>query len=273
MSHERLAFLAAVLLLPFLRGDRLGAAQARGEVQAATSTTTTRKLIDTDLASVITTSGQLKLIRTADNTWTSATATACPDGINYPGGAYSKCFSSASAYTQQCTGSNYCGSNTSWDSSTSKCVPTYTQCSGVNVDSTVYTNNNSCPCTAGWYEAKRGTGRTAVGGACRYRFINNKWWYETGWSGPWANRADANCPSGYHIPTNTELLSAISATAYYTNYSTVTSSEWGGGGAWWSNTEYDSSYAYNLHVSSSGSYVHGHDRYKTTSTFVRCLEN
>ncbi len=102
------------------------ARSARGEgliptAHAASSTTTTRKLIDTDLASVIATGGQLKLIRTADNTWTSAATTACPDGVTYPN-AYAKCFTSANAYTQQCTGSNYCGDNSTWDATTSKCI-------------------------------------------------------------------------------------------------------------------------------------------------------
>jgi len=118
------------------------------QVHAASSSTTTRKLIDTPLASVINTGGAVKLIRISDNSWAATGNASCPDGVTFPN-AYAKCFSSAAAYSQQCTGSNYCGSNTSWDGNSSKCAgTTATSIScGTNTrldSNTCYPNSSTC---------------------------------------------------------------------------------------------------------------------------------
>ncbi len=88
---------------------------------AASSSMTTRKLVDTPLASVIATGGQVKLVRLAANTWQTTGDSNCPDGITYPGG-YAKCFSSETAYLQSCHKAT-CSADEVWSPTARKCIP------------------------------------------------------------------------------------------------------------------------------------------------------
>jgi len=79
-----------------LAGDYIGAAHA------ATSTTTTRKLIDTPLASVVATGGQVKLVRIASNSWQASGNSNCPDGSVFGDNKMAKCFNDAADYADKC---------------------------------------------------------------------------------------------------------------------------------------------------------------------------
>ncbi len=264
---------------------------ARGEgsyvntVYAAASTTTTRKLIDTPLASVIGTSGQVKLVRTAANTWQATGNTNCPDGVTYPN-AYAKCFTSASAYSQQCTGSNYCGDNTSWNSSTNKCTGTpatdycgagtkfdtvVNKCiicttpsySSYSYDSATSSYKDDCNNT-GYYLGADGSyytgcNGTLSGGFCWDTLDNNTY--------TWANRNNG-CDSGYSVPTtaqfNTFLSNMGTKSQIYTAWGLSSSRRF------WSATENDSTNAHYMYVDSTFTYINYYSG-KGNQGHVRCI--
>ena len=83
-----------------------------------------------------------------DETLQDSNVFTCPDG-KWLAGQYIKCFTSDSAYTAQCTGSNYCGDHTIWSATMNRCI-----------GSTMQTfSKNDCDS----YPTPSGTGYTTVG--------------------------------------------------------------------------------------------------------------
>ncbi len=100
---------------------------AVGRAAAASSTTTTMKLIDTPLAAVVGTGGRVNLIRTADNTWQATDNSNCPDGAAYPNGT-AHCFAAKGDYTaaqvyQYSCRKHTCSADTVWNPASGTCIP------------------------------------------------------------------------------------------------------------------------------------------------------
>ena len=100
MSGTWRVFLAATLLLPLWRGDRLDAVQAKrggvSIVSAATSTTSTKKIKDVALGEVIQI-GSTKFVKIATNRYQAAEPYTCADPVLTYAGA-SKSFTYTGNY-------------------------------------------------------------------------------------------------------------------------------------------------------------------------------